>query len=231
MIYNIAIPPSIKPVRNKFDINSSRTVPVFALTRRYCQSRKGQWYNQRPSLFYPAVVPRRLRPDTFNNTPIHHPVVQFYSKWRSHQSLRARNLLQFPHPLCILQVILQCPRYSQLMNIQLELYLDYVCPFSKKMFNTVYTSVFPLIKKKYPDKVQIIFRQQIQPWHPSSTIVHEAGVAVLKIQPSRFWEFSKVRSRSCLFKAQHLTAYTGSLRRLRILLRHEHRQRDTQSII
>jgi len=45
------------------------------------------------------------------------------------------------------------------------------------MFNTVYTSVIPLIKQKYSSKVQIIFRQQIQPWHPSSTLVHEAGVA------------------------------------------------------
>ncbi|KUJ24349.1 uncharacterized protein LY89DRAFT_663097 [Mollisia scopiformis] len=73
----------------------------------------------------------------------------------------------------------------------LELYLDYVCPFSAKMFNTVYTSVFPLIEKKYASKVQILFRQQIQPWHPSSTLVHEAGVAVLKLQPSKFWDFSK----------------------------------------
>lgn len=74
----------------------------------------------------------------------------------------------------------------------LELYLDYVCPFSAKMFNTVYTSVFPLIRQKYSSKVQILFRQQIQPWHPSSTLVHEAGVAVLKLQPSKFWDFSKV---------------------------------------
>ncbi|KAH7319345.1 hypothetical protein BKA65DRAFT_99988 [Rhexocercosporidium sp. MPI-PUGE-AT-0058] len=73
----------------------------------------------------------------------------------------------------------------------LELYLDYVCPFSAKMFNTVYTSVFPLIKQKYASKVQILFRQQIQPWHPSSTLVHEAGVAVLKLQPSKFFDFSK----------------------------------------
>ncbi|KAH6669420.1 thioredoxin-like protein [Halenospora varia] len=73
----------------------------------------------------------------------------------------------------------------------LELYLDYVCPFSAKMFGTVYTSVLPLIREKYPSKVQILFRQQIQPWHPSSTLVHEAGVAVLKLQPSKFWEFSK----------------------------------------
>ncbi|KAE9368497.1 hypothetical protein N431DRAFT_347980 [Stipitochalara longipes BDJ] len=73
----------------------------------------------------------------------------------------------------------------------LELYLDYVCPFSQKMFNTVYSSVIPLIKQKYASKVQILFRQQIQPWHPSSTLVHEAGVAVLKLEPGKFWEFSK----------------------------------------
>ncbi|KAG9231855.1 hypothetical protein BJ875DRAFT_536322 [Amylocarpus encephaloides] len=73
----------------------------------------------------------------------------------------------------------------------LELYLDYVCPFSAKMFNTIYTSVVPLIQKKYATKVQILFRQQIQPWHPSSTLVHEAGVAVLRLQEKKFWEFSK----------------------------------------
>jgi len=42
----------------------------------------------------------------------------------------------------------------------LELYLDYVCPFSKKMFDTVYDSVFPVVKSKYADNVQFIFRQQ-----------------------------------------------------------------------
>ncbi|KAF2151984.1 hypothetical protein K461DRAFT_257495 [Myriangium duriaei CBS 260.36] len=73
----------------------------------------------------------------------------------------------------------------------LELYLDYVCPFSKKQFDTVYDSVKPLIEKKYKSKVEIIFRQQIQPWHPSSTLVHEAGVAVLQTNPDKFWEFSK----------------------------------------
>ncbi|KAK5725080.1 hypothetical protein LTR17_013279 [Elasticomyces elasticus] len=74
---------------------------------------------------------------------------------------------------------------------QCRYFLDYVCPFSKKMFNTVYDSVFPIVKQKYADKVQFIFRQQIQPWHPSSTLVHEAGAAVLQTNPEKFWEFSK----------------------------------------
>jgi hypothetical protein len=58
------------------------------------------------------------------------------------------------------------------------------------MFKTVYESVFPLVKKKYPGQVEFIFRQQIQPWHPSSTLTHEAGVAVLKLAPEKFWPFS-----------------------------------------
>jgi len=62
------------------------------------------------------------------------------------------------------------------------------------MFDTVYDSVIPLVKSKYADNVQIIFRQQIQPWHPSSTLVHEGGVAVLQTNPDKFWEFSKVRA-------------------------------------
>ena len=68
--------------------------------------------------------------------------------------------------------------------------LDYVCPFSAKMFNTVHTSVLPLLPSKYPSKLSIIFRQQIQPWHPSSTLVHEAGAAVLRLAPDKFWSFS-----------------------------------------
>ena len=58
------------------------------------------------------------------------------------------------------------------------------------MFQTLYNSVLPDIPKKYPAKVQFLFRQQIQPWHPSSTLVHEAGAAVLRLAPDQFWPFS-----------------------------------------
>lgn len=58
------------------------------------------------------------------------------------------------------------------------------------MFNTIFTSILPNLPQKYPAKVQFLFRQQIQPWHPSSTLVHEAGVAVLRLAPSKFWQFS-----------------------------------------
>lgn len=81
----------------------------------------------------------------------------------------------------------------------LELYLDYVCPFSAKLFNTLYNTVVPAIRESssLSQGVEIVFRQQVQPWHPSSTLVHEAAVAVLQIQPGKFWDFS-----NALFKQQ-----------------------------
>jgi hypothetical protein len=60
------------------------------------------------------------------------------------------------------------------------------------MFNTIYTSVGPRISSSptLANKVQFIFRPQVQPWHPSSTLVHEAGIAVSRLAPDKFWEFA-----------------------------------------
>ncbi|KAI1432163.1 thioredoxin-like protein [Xylaria sp. CBS 124048] len=75
----------------------------------------------------------------------------------------------------------------------LEFYLDYVCPFSAKQFSTIYKTVAPIIRSnpKWAPNVQFIFRQHIQPWHPSSTLTHEAAVAVLQVAPDKFWPFSE----------------------------------------
>jgi len=43
-----------------------------------------------------------------------------------------------------------------------------------------------------------LFRQQIQPWHPSSTLCHEAAAAVLRLSPDKFWAFSEA-----LFETQN----------------------------
>lgn len=59
------------------------------------------------------------------------------------------------------------------------------------MFKTFYTLV-PTITQQYNSRLQVIFRQQIQPWHPSSTLTHEAGAAVLRLAPDKFWDFSAV---------------------------------------
>lgn len=80
----------------------------------------------------------------------------------------------------------------------LEFYLDYVCPFSAKFYRT-FESLVPKIREnpKWAQGLQVIFRQQIQPWHPSSTLTHEAGLAVLRVAPAKFFDFSAE-----LFRAQ-----------------------------
>ncbi|KAF4575232.1 hypothetical protein EYR40_005032 [Pleurotus pulmonarius] len=81
----------------------------------------------------------------------------------------------------------------------LEIFLDYVCPFSAKMSGAIETVLRPLFGPggKYEGKVKAIFRPQVQPWHGSSTFTHEAGLAVLRVSPEHFWAFSLA-----LFKRQ-----------------------------
>ncbi|KZT42925.1 hypothetical protein SISSUDRAFT_1014938 [Sistotremastrum suecicum HHB10207 ss-3] len=74
----------------------------------------------------------------------------------------------------------------------LDFFVDYICPYSAKLAKAIETSVKPLIapKGKYGGKVKVIFRNQVQPWHGSSTFVHEAGLAVARVSPENFWPFS-----------------------------------------
>ncbi|KAK3396334.1 thioredoxin-like protein [Sordaria brevicollis] len=80
-----------------------------------------------------------------------------------------------------------------------EIFLDYTCPFSAKIYNTLYTSLLPALSSdpSLGSKLQFIFRHQVQPWHPSSTLTHEAALAVQRLAPAKFWDFS-----AALFKDQ-----------------------------
>jgi hypothetical protein len=82
---------------------------------------------------------------------------------------------------------------------------------SRKLTNNFNASVKPLIENggKYDGKVKAIIRQQVQPWHGSSTFVHEVALAVsfskprlglneirsdplsqvARVSPQKFWEF------------------------------------------
>ncbi|KAH6853929.1 hypothetical protein B0I37DRAFT_360701 [Chaetomium sp. MPI-CAGE-AT-0009] len=63
------------------------------------------------------------------------------------------------------------------------------------MFNTLLTSALPHIRANpnIANRLQLIIRPQIQPWHPSSTLVHEAALAVQQLTlrgvSDRFWVF------------------------------------------
>ncbi|KAG9093794.1 hypothetical protein FRC07_011414 [Ceratobasidium sp. 392] len=81
-----------------------------------------------------------------------------------------------------------------------EFYLDFLCPFSAKIF---LKAIDPILKPafadsgKYAGKVKILIRLQPQPWHGSSTFLHEAALAVGRVAPDRFWEYATI-----LFKNQ-----------------------------
>ncbi|GAA5920020.1 hypothetical protein JCM6882_001707 [Rhodosporidiobolus microsporus] len=62
----------------------------------------------------------------------------------------------------------------------LEFFLDLVCPFSKKQWAGVREHLLPLLEKDsvVQNQLQIIIRQVPQPWHASSTLVHEAALGV-----------------------------------------------------
>ena len=64
-------------------------------------------------------------------------------------------------------------------TIEVQCYLDLVCPFSCKMYQTLYEEVLPAIKTD--QRIAIKIYHVVQPWHPQSTLVHEAALAAKKV--------------------------------------------------
>lgn len=71
-----------------------------------------------------------------------------------------------------------------------ELYLDYACPFSGKLYKKWFTEIYPAVESKYNGKIKIVFKNYVQPWHPTSTLLHEAGIVVARFEPEQFLKFS-----------------------------------------
>ncbi|EIM85688.1 uncharacterized protein STEHIDRAFT_81225 [Stereum hirsutum FP-91666 SS1] len=74
----------------------------------------------------------------------------------------------------------------------LDIFLDYVCPFSAKLARSIDNVLKPLLGPggKYDGHVKVIIRPQVQPWHATSTYTHEAGLAVARVAPEFYWPFS-----------------------------------------
>lgn len=83
-----------------------------------------------------------------------------------------------------------------------NLYLDYNCPFSAKLFLKLKASVIPKLQESHPNKFQFVFVNVVQPWHPNSNLLHEFSLAVAKLlregsndkvdTNKTFWDFSEV---------------------------------------
>jgi len=72
----------------------------------------------------------------------------------------------------------------------LELYIDFVCPFSGKQLLGVRQHLVPRIEKDLKDDLAVVIRCTPQPWHGSSTFTHEAFLAVVKADPKNAWPFA-----------------------------------------
>ncbi|KAF6069957.1 Thioredoxin family protein [Candida albicans] len=71
----------------------------------------------------------------------------------------------------------------------INLYLDYNCPFSAKLFLKLYNTVIPNLEKTHPGRFQFVFVNVIQPWHTNSNLLTEFALAYAKLLP--FWDFSE----------------------------------------
>lgn len=66
----------------------------------------------------------------------------------------------------------------------LEMYLDYLCPFSNKQLHGVYEHLLPMIfddGSPYQGKVRIILRPYPQPWHATSGLLAESALAIARL--------------------------------------------------
>ncbi|ORX83404.1 hypothetical protein K493DRAFT_342040 [Basidiobolus meristosporus CBS 931.73] len=72
-----------------------------------------------------------------------------------------------------------------------EYYVDFTCPFSRRIFNTLTKEIIPYVQKEFGGSVQFILRHQVQPWHPQSTLLHEASLAAEKVEPKKFMAYAE----------------------------------------
>lgn len=80
-----------------------------------------------------------------------------------------------------------------------NVYLDYNCPFSAKIFFKLRSSVIPALEKKHPSKFQFVFVNVVQPWHPNSVLLNEFSLVVAKFLRQKqvkdsnklFWDVSE----------------------------------------
>lgn len=83
-----------------------------------------------------------------------------------------------------------------------NLYLDYNCPFSAKLFLKLKPQVIPQLQELHPNKFQFVFVNVVQPWHTNSNLLHEFSLVVAKLLRGNlekdidsnklFWDVSEV---------------------------------------
>lgn len=75
-------------------------------------------------------------------------------------------------------------------TLVVELFHDVCCPFSKKMFETVFGSVIPELERSDgSDRVEFLWQSVPQPWHAQSCCMHDAVMAAAIIDRNKAGTF------------------------------------------
>lgn len=80
---------------------------------------------------------------------------------------------------------------AQNAKVHLDVYVDYACPFSKKIFDTLTGVVYPHFNSDAdgPTPLKITFMQVPQPWHVQSALLHEAVITARALSPELVDDF------------------------------------------
>ncbi|EDK37528.2 hypothetical protein PGUG_01626 [Meyerozyma guilliermondii ATCC 6260] len=80
-----------------------------------------------------------------------------------------------------------------------NLYFDYNCPFSARLYVKLQDTVIPQLQEKHADKFQFVYVNVVQPWHPNSVLLNEFALVVGKLLREKggentnklFWDVSR----------------------------------------
>lgn len=70
-------------------------------------------------------------------------------------------------------------------QVNVELFLDFLCPFCKKMWNVLWNEVMPTYKDE--TNVDFVVQNVVQPWHPQNTLLHEVTLAARALSERAFF--------------------------------------------
>jgi len=63
-------------------------------------------------------------------------------------------------------------------SVVVDMFHDVCCPFSKKMYDTIYEQVIPaLAQRQLTGQVEFLWQSVPQPWHAQSCLMHDAVMA------------------------------------------------------
>ena len=75
-------------------------------------------------------------------------------------------------------------------QLTVEMFHDVCCPFSKKMYDTIYGGVFGHFREHgLADRIDFVWQSVPQPWHAQSCLMHDAVMAAHLLDASKIADF------------------------------------------